>query len=261
MNIELKNKTALIGGSTAGLGKAIAMQLATSGASVILMARNEEKLKKLTQELPCSDGQVHRYITVDFNDFKSTQEMIDGALRTEEIDILVNNTQGPQPGGVLEKTTADYQEAFDLLFKTVCATTLALIPNMKKKGWGRIINVSSLTVAEPSPTLVLSNTIRTALISWSKSLSQELAPFNITVNNILTGFFDTDRMNNLIKDQAHQSGADFNILKKKKESTVPMKRFGRPEEYGFLASFLASDQAAYITGTNIPIDGGLLRSL
>lgn len=261
MEIKLTGKRAMVGASTSGLGRAIAWQLAECGATISLVSRNEGKLKALVAALPNAHGQQHNYLVADFNDSDAYVSLIETWFKDYPVDILVNNTQGPAPGGVLDKTGGDYQIAFNLLFQNVCAASLAALPNMKRKGWGRIINVSSLTVSEPSPSLVLSNTMRTALLSWAKSLSQELAQDNITVNSILTGFFDTERMNNLIEEQALASGRTVKTLKDERSQLVPMKRFGRPEEYAYLTAFLASDLAAYITGTSIPIDGGLLKSL
>jgi 3-oxoacyl-[acyl-carrier protein] reductase len=263
MSIEIKldNRKALVGGSTQGIGKAIAMQLAAGGATVTLMARNEDKLKKVLTELPCPQGQKHNYLVVDFSETDNFKKTISAFLKTNPVNILINNTQGPVSGGVLDKTTSDYQTAFELLFQTVCHTTMEALPFMKSNGFGRIINVSSVSVKEPLQHLVLSNSLRSAVISWAKTLANDVAKDNITVNNILTGYFDTDRIRDLIKVQAINKMMNEDELRLQMQSQVPMKRFGKPEEYGYLVAFLASDKAAYITGTNIPIDGGLLKSI
>jgi 3-oxoacyl-[acyl-carrier protein] reductase len=261
MEISLKNKKALVGGSTSGIGKAIALELAKAGADVTIMARSEHKLKTTLNELDYSLGQKHSFLVADFSDFESYKILITEYFNHHSIDILVNNTQGPQAGDVLEKSFIDYQSAFDLLFQTVTFTSLAALPAMKEKGYGRIINVSSLTVKEPKSHLVLSNTMRMALVSWSKSLANEIAKYQITVNSILTGYFHTERLQDLIKSQSLKNGIDVKEYEKNLLDSVPMKRFGKPEEYGYLASFLASDLASYITGASIPIDGGLLKSI
>ena len=261
MNISLRNRNALVGGSTQGLGKAIAVQLAECGANVTLMAKNEEKLKNILQELNSDLGQEHGYVVVDFSDLVHFKEKIKNFLSTHPIHILVNNTQGPEAGNVLEKGPADYQAAFDLLFQTVCYTTLEVLPSMQKNNYGRIINVSSLSVREPMPNLVLSNTIRIAVVNWAKSLATEVAKNNITVNTILTGNFDTERMKSLINLQANAKNVGTEEIRASRIAAIPMNRFGRPEEYAYLVAFLASDYASYITGTNIPIDGGLLKSV
>jgi 3-oxoacyl-[acyl-carrier protein] reductase len=148
-----------------------------------------------------------------------------------------------------------------MLFQTVCFTTLEVLPSMQKNKFGRIINVSSLSVKEPIQNLVLSNTIRIALTSWAKALATEVAKDNITVNSILTGNFDTERLNHLITLQAKSKNVSEEEIRESRINAIPMKRFGRPIEYAYLAAFLASEYASYVTGTNIPIDGGMMKSL
>lgn len=261
MKIDLKGLRALVGGSTSGLGKAIAMQLAACGAQVTIMARSREKSEATIKNLPKDAGQNHDQLIVDLMDFPGFQSTLAGYFKHNEIDILVNNTQGPAPGGALSKNSDDYQTAFDLLFKTYCETTLMALEGMKKKQSGRIINVSSMSVKEPIPNLVLSNAIRAAVINWAKTLSVEIAPMGITVNNILTGSFDTERLLSLHSQQAKNKGVALEDWRAQVAQEIPAQRFGRPEEYGYLAAFLASGYAAYITGTNIPIDGGALHSI
>ncbi|MBU2947566.1 SDR family oxidoreductase [Zobellia uliginosa] len=261
MNISLKGKKALVGGSSGGIGKAIAQQLAESGASVTLMSHSEEKLKKIVSVLPTGHDQKHNYLVVDFADFHDYREKIYKYFVYNTVDILVNNTQGPAAGSALEKQTVDYQEAFNLLFKTVAYTTELALKHMKENTWGRIINVASVSVKEPLSYLALSNTIRAAVVTWGKSLATDVGPYQITVNSILTGYFDTDRITQLNSKKAEQLGISEDEVLADMESKVPVKRIGDPKEYGYLVAFLASDNAAYITGTQIPIDGGLLKSL
>lgn len=258
MNIDLKNKNALIGAATQGIGAGIATELAKCGANITLMARNEEKLKNSVAELPViNENQKHQYLVADFSDFVSFKTIISDYFKNNSVDILVNNTNGPEPGMAREKNVEDFQTAFDLLFKTVCETTTLALPHMTEQKNGRIINVSSLSVKEPINNLVLSNSIRSAVAAWSKSLSNEVAQYNITINNVLTGYFDTERIQKIIKVESDQSGKSIEEIKKARENKIPMKRLGKPEEYGHLVAFLASDYAAYITGTSIPLDGGL----
>ncbi len=261
MNITLHGKKALVGGSSGGIGKAIALQLAASGASVTIMARNKEKLRKVLSELPTTEGQTHQYLVVDFSNFERYKDNISFYFKNNQVDILVNNTQGPSAGNTLEKTVDDYQEAFDLLFKTVVLTTELALDYMRRNRWGRIINVASVSVKEPLSYLALSNSIRAAVVTWAKSLATDVGIDQITVNSILTGYFDTERIEQLNAKKAEQLGISQNEVRSDMESKVPIKRIGDPKEYGYLASFLASEQAAYITGTQIPIDGGLLKSL
>lgn len=258
MNIQLFSKNALVGASTQGIGAGIASELAKCGANVTLMARNEMKLRDMVSSLPVvHSGQKHQYLVTDFSDFENYKRIIKAYFLTNSIDILVNNTNGPEPGLALDKNTDDYQRAFDLLFKTVCETTLLALPHMISRKSGRIINVSSLSVKEPIHNLVLSNSIRSAVIAWAKTLSNEVAAHHITVNTILTGYFDTERIQNLIEHESEQTGATIEEIRKVRENKIPMKRLGRPEEYGHLVAFLASEYSSYLTGTSIPLDGGL----
>ncbi|RNC89257.1 MAG: SDR family oxidoreductase [Allomuricauda sp.] len=261
MNIALQGKKALVGGSSQGIGRAIAIQLAKSGASVTLMARSEDKMKDVISGLATSASQNHRYLVVNFNDFESYKTVIAGYFKDHSVDILVNNTQGPEAGGALEKSVDDYQTSFDLLFKSVVYTTELALKSMQQHNWGRIINVASISVKEPLNYLALSNTIRAAVVTWAKSLAIDVAQHGITVNSVLTGYFDTERIAQLNAKKAEKMGISEAEVRAAMEHQVPTRRIGLPKEYGYLVAFLASDNAAYINGTNIPIDGGLLRSL
>lgn len=261
MNISLKNKKALIGGSSGGIGRAIAQQLALSGASVTIMARSEDKLKSLVSNLPTDNGQRHQYLVIDNSNLNSYKQTITDFFKTNTVDILVNNTQGPAAGGVLEKTSEDYQDAFNLLFKTVVFTTEQALQGMIAQKYGRIINVASVSVKEPLSYLALSNTIRAAVVTWSKTLASDVGQYNITVNSTLTGYFNTERLKELNGAKAKSLGIPIAEVEKQMLTHVPVGRFGDPAEYGHLVTFLASEYASFITGTNIPIDGGLLKSL
>ncbi|MGB5499062.1 MAG: SDR family NAD(P)-dependent oxidoreductase, partial [Maribacter sp.] len=180
MNISLKGKNALVGGSSRGIGKAIAYQLAESGANITLMARNEEQLKAIIAELPTSEDQKHNYLLVDFMDFEAYQRTISKYFKSNNIDILVNNTQGPKAGGALDLNISDYQEAFNVLFKSVVFTTQLALQQMIQNQWGRIINVASISVKEPLSYLALSNSIRAAMVTWAKTLATDVAQHQIT---------------------------------------------------------------------------------
>jgi 3-oxoacyl-[acyl-carrier protein] reductase len=261
MKISLIGKKALVGGSSGGIGKAIAQQLAASGASVTIMARNEEKLKTTLKSLTTPEGQNHQYLVVDFSDYEGYKKIIANYFKINTVNILVNNTQGPLAGNALEKHVDDYQIAFDLLFKTVVFTTELALPHMIQNQWGRVINVASVSVKEPLSYLALSNAIRASLVTWAKSLATDVGEKQITVNSILTGYFDTERITQLNAKKAEQLDISEDDVLEDMKSKVPLKRIGDPKEYGYLVAFLASDNAAYITGTQIPIDGGLLKSL
>ena len=258
MKIDLSGKKALVGGSSKGIGLGIAKQLAESGASVCLMARNESRLKEIVDQLPNSNK--HSYLVVDFSKFEDYKIRIEEYTKNNQVDILVNNTQGPPAGNSLSKNIESYQEAFDLLFKSVVHTTSLVIPNMQKNKWGRIINVTSVSVKEPLNYLVLSNSIRSAVVAWGKSLSVDLGSDGITVNSILTGYFDTERIKELNKEKSKSLNISEAEVLDKMKSLVPASRLGQPKVYGYLISFLSSDNASYINGASIPIDGGLLKS-
>ena len=258
MKIDLAGKKALIGGSSKGIGLGIASQLAESGASVCLMARNKSKLEEIINQLPNSEN--HSYLIVDFSNFKEYKIKIESYLENNQVDILVNNTQGPPAGNSLSKDIDSYQEAFDLLFKSIVYTTSLIVPKMQKNKWGRIINVTSVSVKEPLNYLVLSNSIRSAVVAWAKSLSVDVGKDGVTVNSILTGYFDTERIKELNKEKSKSLNISEDEVLEKMKSLVPINRLGKTEEYGYLVSFLSSDKASYINGASIPIDGGLLRS-
>ena len=258
MKIDLAGKKALIGGSSKGIGLGIASQLAESGASVCLMARNKSKLEEIINQLPNSEN--HSYLIVDFSNFKEYKIKIESYLENNQVDILVNNTQGPPAGNSLSKDIDSYQEAFDLLFKSIVYTTSLIVPKMQKNKWGRIINVTSVSVKEPLNYLVLSNSIRSAVVAWAKSLSVDVGKDGVTVNSILTGYFVTERIKELNKEKSKSLNISEEEVLEKMKSLVPINRLGKTEEYGYLVSFLSSDKASYINGASIPIDGGLLRS-
>ena len=261
MKINLKNKRALIGGSSKGLGYAVAKQLAACGAEVTLVSRNESLLKKNIIELKELTGNEHNYLVVDYNNSQGYKKIIDDFFKTNTIDILINNTQGPPAGDVLSVVESDYEQAFNLLFQNIVNTSMAAIKGMKENNWGRIINMTSVSVKEPLSYLALSNTIRSAVTSWGKTLSIESGKYNITVNNVLTGFFNTERLNQLNEEKAKKFNIKTNEVFEKMSEMVPLKRIGEPEEFAYLIAFLSSNYSSYINGVNIPIDGGLLKSM
>ena len=261
MRINLKNKRALIGGSSKGLGYAVAKQLAICGAEVTLVSRNESLLKKNIIELKELTECDHNYLVVDYNNSKDYKKIIDEFFKTNIIDILINNTQGPPAGDVLNVGELDYEKSFNLLFQNNVNTSIAAMKGMKENNWGRIINMTSVSVKEPLSYLALSNTIRSAVTSWGKTLSIESGKYNITVNNVLTGFFNTERLNQLNEEKAKKFNVKTSEVFEKMSEMVPLKRIGEPEEFAYLIAFLSSEYSNYINGVNIPIDGGLLKSM
>lgn len=263
MNISLKNKTAMVCGSTQGIGLAIAIELASAGANVILVARNEESLQRIRAELPCVTGQSHTYLCADFSDPQQLKKKAEEFLASHNapIHILINNTGGPTGGPITAARTEEFIQAFSN--HLLCNHLLAqlLIPAMKQAGYGRIINIISTSVKQPIKGLGVSNTIRGAVASWSKTLAGELGAFGITVNNILPGATDTNRLKTLLEAKAARTGLSVEDAKKEWLDEIPLGRYARPEEIANAAAFLASEAASYINGVNLPVDGGRTLSL
>ncbi len=260
IHIDLKGKKALVCGSTQGIGKAIALQLAEAGAEIILLARNEDKLKQVLNELNTQSGQKHSYLVADFSNPNELKQNLD-LYPFSEIHILINNTGGPPAGPALNADINDYLQAFNS--HLICNQILVqkLVPFMKNAKYGRIINIISTSVKQPLKNLGVSNTIRGAVGNWSKTLAGELAPFAITVNNVLPGATKTERLTGIIKNKSEKTGVDLNEVEHEMLSEIPMQRFGSADEIANAALFLASNLASYITGTNIVVDGGRTGNL
>lgn len=259
MIIELKGRNALVCGSTQGLGRAVAFQLAQAGANITLMARNGNTLAETAQSLPNNGLQKHDYITADF-EFPGDIDIIIGLAINKGMvyDILVNNTGGPPPGEANSASPNDYLKAFNMHLVSSQTLLKNILPGMKQSGSGRIINIISVGARQPIDGLGVSNTIRGAMANWAKTLSRELAVFGITVNNILPGNIRTGRLDALIKNRASQSVKSIDEVEVDMISKIPVGRFGKPDELAFLVVFLCSNYADYINGTSIPVDGGLL---
>ena len=262
MNLSLKGKRAIVCGSTQGIGKAIAVKLAKQNANVTLIARDEDKLKNVLNSLDNSVNQKHNFIVADFNYPKKLKNEIDNFLsngyRTE---ILINNTGGPPAGQIIEAKKKEFDQYISMHLH--CSHTLvkSLVPHMKKSRFGRIINIISVSVKAPIQNLGISNTVRWAMASWSKTLSFELGEFGITVNNILPGFTLTDRLKDLIEANAKTYKKSVEKIEEDYKKTIPAERFALPEEIASGVCFLCSKEASYINGINLPIDGGYSGSL
>lgn len=260
MDLKLKNKYALVCGSTAGIGKATAIALANEGARVTLVARNENKLKQVISELP--NPESHSYIIADFSNPEALRRQVADFITTHHgFHILVNNTGGPASGPIYEAQIEDFEKAFTQHLKCNHVLAQTLVPYMKSIGYGRIINVISTSVKQPLDDLGVSNTIRGAVANWSKTMANELGQFGITVNNVLPGATDTDRLSEIIKNNSVKTGIPENQLTNTMKNGIPVQRFGRPEELAYAITFLASERAAYINGINLPVDGGRTKSL
>lgn len=261
MNLDLRGKRAVVGGSTQGIGKASAIELALLGAVVTLLSRNEEALKAVIKELPTPAGQVHDYLVADFNNPDQLKSVIENYVKHNPVQILVNNTGGPPAGQAIDATPEEFIKAFTS--HLICNQILvqALVNGMKHAGYGRIINIISTSVKVPLKGLGVSNTTRGAVANWAKTLSLELAPFGITVNNVLPGSTMTGRLDSLIKSKAEKAGKSYDEIKREMIAEVPVGRISEPHEVAAAVAFLASPAAGYINGINVPVDGGRTGSL
>ncbi|MEY4110121.1 MAG: hypothetical protein RLZZ46_475 [Bacteroidota bacterium] len=254
MNISLHGKTALVCGSTKGIGLAVAKKLADAGARIILLARDKQALHRVLHDIP---GEGHFSVVADFSHPAQLIPAVDEALsQANHIHILVNNTGGP-PGGPLTQAEPDaFRQTFNQHLIANHLLMQKLMPGMKASGYGRIINVISTSVKQPLKGLGVSNTIRAAVANWAKTLSVELAPFGITVNNVLPGATDTDRLRGLISAKSLKSGLSEEEIRNEMLAEIPAARFAEPDEIASAVVFLASGQAAYVNGINLPVDGG-----
>lgn len=256
MNLNLSHKHAVVCGSTQGIGRAIAIELASLGAICTLMARNEEALQETLNALPTPQGQIHHYIVADFSVPDTVKKAITAHVRSLPVHILINNTGGPAAGPIADAPPEQFEKAFTQ--HVICNQVLAqsCIPSMKEAGYGRIINVISTSVRVPLKNLGVSNTIRGAVASWSKTLSNELGRFGITVNSILPGYTKTGRLDSLLAFTADKRGMHVDDLRREMEADIPAGRFGEASEIAAVAAFLASPAASYVNGISIPVDGG-----
>lgn len=261
MDFDLKGKSAVVCGSTQGIGKASAIELALMGASVTLIARDEQKLKDTVNELHRTDIQQHDYIVCDFNFPDDLKRKVTDFANLRSVHILVNNTGGPPGGQAIDASPEEFLKAFSS--HLVCNQILvqAFVNGMKKEKYGRIINIISTSVKIPAKGLGVSNTTRGAVANWSKTLSFELGQFGITVNNVLPGATMTARLKSIMQSRADRAGKTFDEIKEDVIKEIPAGRISEAHEVAAAVAFLASPAAGYINGINIPVDGGRTGSL
>lgn len=261
MNLNLETKNALVCGSTSGIGKATALELAKLGASVTLLARSEAKLIEVLQSLPTSSAQQHDYAVADFKNLGKVAEVITQLSQGKKYHILINNTGGPKGGPIIDATTDAFKEAFKMHVLVNQILTKATTPSMKEAGYGRVINIISTSVKQPIDGLGVSNTIRGAVASWSKTMANELGQYGITVNNVLPGFTSTQRLASIINTRSERDNISEEEVANSMKKQVPARRFAKPEEVAYAVAFLASPAAQYINGVSLPVDGGRTKSL
>jgi len=260
MELSLDGYRAVVCGASKGIGRAIASVLAEMGAQLTLVARDAKALGSVAAKLPGGTDR-HSVCAVDFSDTEAVAAAFAAMAGEGPVHVFVNNTGGPAGGTAYDAGPQEYADAFRQHLLAAQVAAQALVPGMRKAGYGRIINIISTSVKEPIPNLGVSNTIRAAVASWAKTLSRELAPYGITVNNVLPGFTNTERLAYLFRQRAEKTGGKAEEFERAALALIPAGRFARPEEIAWAVGFLASPQAAYVSGINLPVDGGRMASL
>ncbi len=257
MDLGLSGKAALVGGASRGIGRAVAMGLVREGCRVAICARGRDQLETAAEEIRSSAGVDVFAIPCDMSQHDEIRSFVESAVEgLGRLDIVVNNAGGPPPGPFDVHDEAAWQQALSQNFLSVVRTVREALPHLRAAGGGRIVNITSIAVKEPVPGLILSNAARLGVVGLAKTLSQELGPDGITVNNVCPGLTMTDRMRELYGDRAEAAGQSLEELLNREAERIPMRRIGRPEDVAALVVFLASDAACHITGTTIQVDGG-----
>jgi len=262
MDLGLRDRVALVAGSSRGLGRAIAEELAAEGASLVLCARGADALRATADEIARATGARVEACPADLGDASQVDAVIDTVMRDfGRVDVLVTNTGGPPPGPFESHSREAWQEAIRQNLESVLNLVRPVLPGMKARGWGRIVNVTSIAAKQPVDGLILSNSVRAAVTGFARTLANEVASHGVTVNNVLPGYTRTQRVEVLAERNAAARGSSVGEAFATWESEIPMRRLGEPRELAALVAFLASDRASYITGTSIPVDGGWIRAL
>lgn len=262
MDIDLTGKRAIVCGSTQGIGKATAVELALLGASVTLIARKEDALQRAKAELSSTMGQQHSAIAVDFSEPEAVKEKVGRYIaQSGPVHILVNNTGGPKAGPIVDAGLQEFVDTFSMHLLCNHILAQAVIPGMKAAHYGRIVNIISTSVKQPIPGLGVSNTVRGAVASWSKTLAGEVAPFGITVNNILPGMTKTGRLDYVIRAKAERLGKSVEEITGEMIAEIPAGRYAEPREIASVIVFLCSPAASYVNGVSLQVDGGRTTAL
>jgi 3-oxoacyl-[acyl-carrier protein] reductase len=262
MDLGLKGRVAVVAGSSQGLGRAIADALAAEGTDLVINSRSAEKLEPVKEEIVSATGVRVEAVACDLSDPLGAAKLISEAeTRLGRVDILVTNTGGP-PAGMFEDFGPDvWRQAIAQNFESVVNLVRAALPGMKERRWGRIVNVTSISVKQPVAGLILSNAVRAGVTGFAKTVSNEAAPYNVTVNNVLPGYTRTERLIHLAESVAERDGTTIEGAYEGWASEIPMGRLGEPEELGAVAAFLCSERASYVTGQSLAVDGGWIKGL
>jgi 3-oxoacyl-[acyl-carrier protein] reductase len=262
MDLGLRGKVALVGGSSRGLGRAVAEELAAEGCAVAICSRDREAVDAARNDIAQATGTDVLSVAADLSDPAGVEQVVRATLdRFGRVDVLVTNTGGPPAGPFESHSPETWRAAVAQNLESVLNLTRAVLPGMKGRQWGRIVNITSIAVKQPVDGLILSNSIRAAVTGFARTLANEVAPYNVTVNCVLPGYTRTERLVHLAEHNAESRGTDVKDAYAQWEDEIPMKRLGEPRELAALVAFLASHRASYITGTSIPVDGGWIRSL
>ncbi len=261
MELSLKNKVALVTASSKGIGRATAETLMNEGCRVAICSSNKENLDRAASEIAAIYGNEPLSVICDLNKPEDLENTVKAVEETYgNIDILVNNCGGPPAGYFEDLTEEQWNFSFHQVLMSAVRLTKLVLPSMKKNNWGRVINITSLSVKQPVDNLLLSNTFRTGLTAFAKTISNQYGRYGITINTIAPGYTLTARLYELAIDEAKRTGKSHEEVLASMAAKVPMERLGKPEEIAYLVAFLASERAGYITGTTIPVDGGVIKS-
>lgn len=262
MNLDLSNKTAFVCGASQGLGLACATELALLGANIVAVSRRDDKLQSIIKQLDKSKGQHHAYLSIDLSQPEEVDKTVRRFLAAGKlVHILVNNAGGPPSGPMIDTEPEEIEKAFRTHVISSHILARHFVPGMQQAGYGRIINIVSTSVKQPINGLGISNLVRAAVANWAKTLANEISSYGITVNNVLPGFTNTDRLGYLFTKQAAEQGVSKEEIMEKTIASIPVKRVGEPKEFGAAVAFLCSPAAAYINGINLPVDGGRTGTL
>lgn len=260
MDLGLKDRVAIVAAASKGLGKAVALGLAREGCRVVIFSHNEENIRRAADEIRAAGGAEVEALAADVTREEDVRRVVECANeRFGRVDVLFNNSGGPKPGMFDDLDDADWEQATDLLLLNAVRFTRLVLPGMKERRWGRIINSTSTSVKQPIPNLMLSNALRSAVTTMANSLAREVAPYGITVNNLAPGRIYTERIEQLDADTARRQGKPLDEVRQASLAQIPAGRYGRAEEFAAAAVFLASEPASYITGVTLLVDGGAFK--